>query len=738
MRVISNPWLRGILLALIYMLGLIGIVASGGGGGGGGGGGDDDVTPPDTSISSGPADPTNSTSASFVFSSTEAGSTFECSLDGGAFADCTSPANYAGLAEGNRSFSVRATDVVGNTDPTPATFNWEIDVTPPDTSISSGPADPTNSTSASFVFTSSEAGSTFQCSLDGGAFANCTSPANFAVLAEGNRSFNVQATDAAGNTDATPAVYNWAIDLTPPVVSVPADITVNGGAGGVPATNPTIQAFLNGASATDNVDGDVTSNITNDSPSTFPLGITTVTFSVTDAAGNTGSNTSTVEVALADIDPPDTTSIVINNNAQYAVSISEFTARIIASDNIGVTDYLITEHNATDPFNIVPPYLDPLPSDPRWVSVTETFNLDTTIQFPLTGSHNLGDTVELCVWFMDAQANISARVCDSIIYGNDWESGQGNWSADNGLWQVGTPTVVGPPSCFSGTQCAGTILDGNYPGGTSSRLISASFQLPNVTGSDEIHLRFQEWFSFTGSVSGQVQVSVWDSISSTWGSWISEGTAANIVSGGWSLKGVDLTAYAGERIRIGFFHSSFTSLGGIGWYIDDITIVQITPTLTGDFETGWDDWSADNGLWQVGTPTVVGPPSCFSGTQCAGTILDGNYPGGTSSRLISASFQLPNVTGSDEIHLRFQEWFSFTGSVSGQVQVSVWDSISSTWGSWISEGTAATGVSGGWSLEDVDLTAYAGERIRIGFLHSSFTSLGGIGWYIDDITISVF
>ncbi|MEE8428805.1 MAG: hypothetical protein V3S33_04825, partial [Gammaproteobacteria bacterium] len=107
-----------------------------------------DTTPPNTSISSGPADPTNSTSASFVFASTEAGSTFECSLNSGAFANCTSPANYSALAEGNHTFGVRATDAAGNTDLTPAAYAWTIDLTPPDTIISSGPADPTNSTSA--------------------------------------------------------------------------------------------------------------------------------------------------------------------------------------------------------------------------------------------------------------------------------------------------------------------------------------------------------------------------------------------------------------------------------------------------------------------------------------------------------------------------------------------------------------------------------------------------------------
>ena len=183
---------------------------------------------------------------------------------------------------------------------------------------------------------------------------------------------------------------------------------------------------------------------------------------------------------------------------------------------------------------------------------------------------------------------------------------------------------------------------------------------------------------------------------------------------------------------------SLTTLNNAGWYLDDIAIVQTTPAFTGDFEAGWDDWSADNGLWQVGAPTVVGPATCFSGTQCAGTVLDGNYADRTDSRLISATTVLPTVAGMDEIHLQFQQWFAFTGSVSGQVQVSVWDAVTSTWGVWINEGVPVTDSSGGWSLKDVDLTAYSGETVRIGFYHVSLTTLNNAGWYLDDIIVTVF
>ena len=79
-----------------------------------------------------------------------------------------------------------------------------------------------------------------------------------------------------------------------------------------------------------------------------------------------------------------------------------------------------------------------------------------------------------------------------------------------------------------------------------------------------------------------------------------------------------------------------------------------------NFESGWDGWAADYGVWEVGTPTA-GPDSCHGGSRCAGTVLGGNYPGETDSRLISPSITLPGVSGDEELHLRFWHWFSPQG-----------------------------------------------------------------------------
>jgi hypothetical protein len=178
-----------------------------------------DTSPPQTTITSGPAATTTSTSASFAFSSSETGSSFECSLDGAAFTSCSSPAAYSGLGVASHTFAVRAIDTSGNVDPTPASHAWTVeapppDTTAPDTTMTGQPANPTSSTSASFTLSSSESGSTFQCSLDGAPFTACSSPAAYSGLALGSHTFAARAIDAAGNVDLTPASHAWVISAS--------------------------------------------------------------------------------------------------------------------------------------------------------------------------------------------------------------------------------------------------------------------------------------------------------------------------------------------------------------------------------------------------------------------------------------------------------------------------------------------------------------------------------------------
>ena len=79
-----------------------------------------DSAPPSTSLS---AQFPAGNAATFTFSADESAS-FSCSLDGAAYTPCSSPIRYTGLASGWHTFAVRARDVAGNVDPSPARTRW--------------------------------------------------------------------------------------------------------------------------------------------------------------------------------------------------------------------------------------------------------------------------------------------------------------------------------------------------------------------------------------------------------------------------------------------------------------------------------------------------------------------------------------------------------------------------------------------------------------------------------------
>jgi secreted trypsin-like serine protease len=95
-------------------------------------------------------------------------------------------------------------DVVG-----PGGCRAAPDTAAPDTQITKGPKNKTKKKKATFEFTSTEPGATFNCTVDGKEpKAPCTSPFKVKVK-KGRHTFAVSASDAAGNVDASPATDSW-------------------------------------------------------------------------------------------------------------------------------------------------------------------------------------------------------------------------------------------------------------------------------------------------------------------------------------------------------------------------------------------------------------------------------------------------------------------------------------------------------------------------------------------------
>ncbi|WP_193613021.1 carboxypeptidase regulatory-like domain-containing protein [Nocardioides lijunqiniae] len=293
-----------------------------------------DTVAPETRVDSGPADGATLTTgaATFTFSGTAGDTdTFQCRVDDGEWADCTSPLALTGLVDGEHTVRFRAQDAAGNADATPSVRTFTVDTAAPDTTVDSGPAEGAVLTTRSATFTfAGTAGETalLQCRIDDGEWADCTSPATFAELADGQHTVRFRAQDAAGNADATPATRTFTVDTTAP------DTTVDSGPadGAVIATGAATYTFSGSAGDTDALqcrvdDGDWAS-------CTSPLALTgladgghTVRFRAQDAVGNADASPA-VRTFTVDTTAPETTvdsgpadgTVVTTSSATYTFS----------------------------------------------------------------------------------------------------------------------------------------------------------------------------------------------------------------------------------------------------------------------------------------------------------------------------------------------------------------------------------------------------------------------------------
>lgn len=179
-----------------------------------------DTTPPITSITGSPPNPSNQPQPTFSYTSNQANCTFEIMLDAGAWVPKGAgiSTQVGPLPDGSHTFHVRATDPLGNVDPTPPSYTWVIDTVPPVTTINTKPPNPDTNASPTFTYSANKAGCVFQTQIDGGAWSappSASGSKTLGPLASGSHTFSVRATDLAGNTDPAPPTYTWMLNVPP-------------------------------------------------------------------------------------------------------------------------------------------------------------------------------------------------------------------------------------------------------------------------------------------------------------------------------------------------------------------------------------------------------------------------------------------------------------------------------------------------------------------------------------------
>ncbi len=171
------------------------------------------------------------------------------------------------------------------------------------------------------------------------------------------------------------------------------------------------------------------------------------------------------------------------------------------------------------------------------------------------------------------RSNIATKLAKgptSTVFEEDFETGGTSWST-SGSWAVGSPTS-GPYNGHNSTDCAATNLSGDYPNYADDWLISPSISLPALTHpSSRLTLNFWEWFEIeSGYDHGKVKVST--DGGTTW-------TELDDRSGSsdWRETLIDLSSYAGQTIKLGFYFTSDYSVRYAGWYVDDVEILLEEP-----------------------------------------------------------------------------------------------------------------------------------------------------------------
>ncbi|MGH2959894.1 MAG: hypothetical protein ACRDKE_09830, partial [Solirubrobacterales bacterium] len=151
--------------------------------------------------------------------------TFECTVDAGAPSDCTDGLELSGLGLGSHSLAVSATDLSGNVEAPPATFDWTYSVLPPPVTTIATPGGIKTIENLAIDFEASGDIESYFCSLDGTSFAECEAPFVVSDLDVGDHVFEVYAIDVHGQQELTPKqlVFSYALVVTTqtPPASVP-------------------------------------------------------------------------------------------------------------------------------------------------------------------------------------------------------------------------------------------------------------------------------------------------------------------------------------------------------------------------------------------------------------------------------------------------------------------------------------------------------------------------------------
>ena len=512
-------------------------------------------------------------------------------------------------------------------------------------------------------------------------------------------------------------------DTVAPVISLNGAATINLNLGDT-------YTELN-ATASDNVDGDISANIVigGDTVDTNTPGTYSVTYNVTDAAGNAAT-----EVVRTVIVNPDSVAPVITLIGASTINI-----------NVGDT---YTDQGATASDNIDGDITANI------IVGGDAVNTNTAGTYVIT--YNVTDAAGNAATEVTRTVNVSepstgcAGGITSFPYNEGFENTLGAWTqstSDDINWTVdanGTPSNnTGPSNAIEGTYYIYVEASGNGTGYPNKQAIlnSPCFNLSALT---EATFSFK-YHMFGSSDMGSISLEISDDDGATWNSiWSQTGNKGN----SWQSASVDISSYVGGSVLM-----RFNRITGGTWQadiaIDDVSLTEGAVVVNGctggitsypyneGFENtlgAWTQSTSDDINWTVdanGTPSNgTGPSSATEGTYYIYVEASGNGTGYPNKRAIinSPCFDLTNQA-SATFSFSYHQYGS---SNMGTIDLEASNDNGATWNSiWNDSGNNGNS----WLNESINLSAYIGGSVQL-----RFNRLTGSTWQadiaIDNVSLS--
>ncbi|AXG71264.1 pesticidal crystal protein Cry22Aa [Kordia sp. SMS9] len=507
--------------------------------------------------------------------------------------------------------------------------------------------------------------------------------------------------DAAGNAAAeVTRTVNVFADTTIPVITLNGDATINLNVG------DTYNEL--GATATDNIDGNLTGNILiNGTVDTSVAGTYFITYNVSDAAGNAATEvTRTVNIIA------DTTIPVITLLGEAVITL-----------NVGD---VYTEFGAAA--------LDNIDGD-----ISSNISISGTVDTSVVGTYiiryNVTDlagnaAVEVIrTVLVEAIGNGCANGISTFPYTKSFENTLGNWvqsSQDDIDWTLnsgGTPSNgTGPSSAIDGNTYIYVEASGNGTGYPDKQAIITSpcFDLTQLTAAT-----FSFSYHMFGTDMGTLDVDISEDNGTTWTSiWTKTGNQGDA----WQTTNIDLTAYTGSTVQL-----RFNRITGSTWRadiaIDNIRLLDEVITVEGcangigtfpyaeSYENSIGAWTQsfqDDLNWTVrsgGTPSNgTGPSGAINGNTYIYVEASGNGTGFPNKQAIinSPCFDLTNETSA----IFSFSYHMFGSSDSGTISLDISEDNAQSWTTiWLESGNKGNQ----WNNVNLDISEYVGGSVQFRF-----------------------